>query len=108
MKATTSAVVERGGRLLHVSCQPPLTVRQLRSDDPDVCALCLVGTAAGPLAGDELALELSLRAGAHATLQAAGASIAQGAGGSRGMRTTARLAAGARLVARPAALIVAH
>jgi urease accessory protein len=108
MKATTNAVVEPGGRLTHVSCQPPLTLRQVHSDDGATCALCLVGTAAGPLAGDELALELTLRAGAHATLQAAGASIAQGAGGTRSLRTTVSLDDGARLVAVPAPLIVAH
>jgi urease accessory protein len=108
VKATTSAIVDTGGRLTQVDCQPPLTLRQLRSDDRDVCALGLVGTAAGPLAGDDLALELTLRANAHATLQAAGASIAQGSGGTRRMRTTARLAPGAGLVARPGALIVAQ
>jgi urease accessory protein len=108
MKATTTAVVQRGGRLGHLNCQPPLTLRQVRSDDDGTCALCLVGTAAGPLAGDDLTLELTLRAGARATLQAAGASLAQGGGGTRTMRTTVTLEAGAALVARPAPLIVAH
>jgi urease accessory protein len=108
MKAHTCAVIEAGGRLTHVSCQAPLTLRQVRSDDSDVCALCLVGTAAGPLAGDDLTLELILRTGAQATLQAAGAGLAQGTGGTRTMRTTVGLHAGAQLVARAAPLIVAR
>ena len=69
-------------------CEPPLTLRQIRSDDGGTCALCVVGTAAGPLAGDDLALDLTLRPGAVATLQAAGAGLAQGTGGSRALRTT--------------------
>lgn len=108
MKAHTRAVIERDGRLAELHCEPPLTMRQIRSDDAGTCALCLVGTAAGPLAGDDLALDLTLRPGARAKLQAAGASLAQGTGGSRTLRTTVTLGAGASLVARPAPLIVAH
>jgi urease accessory protein len=108
MKAHTRAVIARDGRLAELHCEPPLTLRQIRSDDARTCALCLVGTAAGPLAGDDLALDLSLRAGARATLQAAGASLAQGIGGGRTLRTSVTLGTGARLIARPAPLIVAH
>jgi urease accessory protein len=108
MRAFTSAVIERGGRLAELRCEPPLTVRQVHSDDTRTCALCLVGTAAGPLAGDDLALDLTVRDGAHATLQAAGATIAQGGGGSRSMYTAVTLGARARLVAHPGAVIVAR
>src|SRR4051794_19743937 len=108
MKAATSVVVEAGGRLGELRCEPPLTVRQVRSDEAGTCALCLVGTAAGPLAGDELTLDLTLLPDARATLQAAGASLAQGTGGHRSVRTTLTLGAGACLVGRPGAAIVAH
>jgi urease accessory protein len=43
-----------------------------------VCALCLVGSAAGPLPGDDLTLRLEVAPYAHASLVAAGATIAQG------------------------------
>jgi urease accessory protein len=108
VRARTHAVVARGGRLSQLHCEPPLTVRRVRSDDAGTCALCLVGTAAGPLAGDELELCLELTDGAVATLQAAGATIAQGAGGARTMRTTVRLGAGAGLGAHPGAAIGAR
>jgi len=106
--ARTCAVIAPGGRLLSLACQPPLTVRQVRSERADTCALCLVGTAAGPLAGDELALSLQLVAGAHASLQAAGASIAQGRGSGAPARLSieATLGAGARLSAAPGTLVV--
>jgi urease accessory protein len=74
----TTASVEAGGVLDHVYCAPPLTLRRIFGDDDSSCALCLVGTAAGPLPGDDLQLSLHLGAGARATLVAAGASIAQG------------------------------
>lgn len=108
MRARTAIVVEAGGRLTRLDCTPPLTVRRVGADDVSVCALCLVGTAAGPLAGDDLHLDLDVRAGASATLQAAGASIAQGGGGARSLRTTATIGTGGRLVAAPPPLIVAH
>jgi urease accessory protein len=76
--AHTRAVVEVGGVLGELHCQPPLTLRRVRAEGPQVCALCLVGTAAGPLPGDRLDLELEVRPGARATLAATGASIAQG------------------------------
>lgn len=108
MRARTSAVVEPGGKLGYLRCEPPLTVRQIRADSLQTCALCLVGTAAGPLAGDDFALSLTLRDGASATLQAAGASVAQGSGGTRSMQTTVTLGAQTRLVAHPGAVIVAR
>lgn len=108
MKACTRAVIERGATLTHLHCEPPLTVRRVHTDESGTCALCIVGTAAGPLAGDEFALELTLGDGAVATLQAAGATVAQGGGGTRSMSTTVTLGAAARLVARPGPVIVAN
>jgi urease accessory protein len=116
--ASTTAVVETGGVLGRLACEPPLTLRRVRGEDPDVCELRLVGTAAGPLAGDDLTLQLCVAAGARAALGAAGASLAQGrgdsgpAGSERGeggqaaLSVRAELHAGASLVARPGPLIV--
>jgi urease accessory protein len=108
MIARGRAVVRPGGRLAELACQPPLTLRQVTSAHPDACALCLVGSAAGPLAGDDLALTLELQAGAIATLQATGAAIAQGRPGHppSGLRFEVSLGAGASLGADPGPLIV--
>jgi urease accessory protein len=108
MIARSRAVVAPGGRLAELACQPPLTLRQVTSAHPDVCALCLVGSAAGPLAGDDLALTLEVRAGAIATLQATGAAIAQGrpGHGASGLRFEVSLGTGATLSADPGPLIV--
>lgn len=110
MRARTAIVVEPGGALGAVRCEPPLTVRQVRRHTTDSCALCLVGTAAGPLPGDDLTLSLTLRPGARATLEAAGAQIAQGGVAGRPtarLRHEVTLGAGADLDADPGALVVA-
>ena len=78
MIARTTAVIEPGGVLGELACAPPLTLRQVHGEGR--CELRLVGTAAGPLAGDDLSICLQLRAGARATLRATGASVAQGRG----------------------------
>jgi len=130
--ARTTAVIEPGGVLGELACAPPLTLRQVHSDVRDRCELRLVGTAAGPLAGDDLSVRLQLRPGARATLRATGASVAQGRAQhgqdqhgrdqhgrdqhGRGygavlpvpatLAIRAELAAGADLVADPGALIV--
>lgn len=108
MIARTTAVIEPDGVLGTLSCQPPLTLRQVHGDARDRCELRLVGTAAGPLAGDDLSLTLRLRPGARAALAATGASLAQGRGGGRAARLSIRaeLAVGASLVADPGALVV--
>jgi urease accessory protein len=108
--ARTTAVIEPGGVLGMVRCAPPLTLRQVHGSGSgrmgaERCELRLVGTAAGPLAGDDLALSLVLRAGARATLRAAGASVAQGGGGSRTLAIRAELGAGADLSAEPGTLV---
>ncbi len=107
--ARTSAVIEPGGVLGELCCAPPLTLRQVRSDAADRCELRLVGTAAGPLAGDDLSVSLRLRPGARAALAATGASLAQGrdrAGGAAALAIRAELADGADLVADPGTLVV--
>jgi urease accessory protein len=107
VKAHTRAVVHPGGRLGELHCTPPLTLRRVHADRPDVCALCLVGSAAGPLAGDELIAELTLTPGARATLAATGAALAQGRGGSpASLAWRVELGHRARLVADPGPLIV--
>jgi urease accessory protein len=103
--ARTTAVVEAGGVLGELSCAPPLTLRQVHGR-AGRCELWLVGTAAGPLAGDDLSLSLSLRAGARAVLRATGASVAQGGGGRAALSIRADLGAGAELSGDPGTLIV--
>jgi urease accessory protein len=63
--ACTTAVVEPGGVLGPVACAPPLTLRQVHGEDAGRCELRLVGSAAGPLAGDDLSLFLRLRPSAR-------------------------------------------
>jgi urease accessory protein len=104
--ARTMAVVEAGGVLGEVTCAPPLTLRQVHSEARDRCELRLVGTAAGPLAGDDLSVWLRLRPDAKATLRATGASVAQGQGDAAALSIRADLADGAELVADPGALVV--
>jgi urease accessory protein len=106
--ARTTAVIEPGGVLGSIACEPPLTLRQVVGEDAGRCELRLVGSAAGPLAGDDLSLSLRLLAGARATLRATGASLAQGRGfrGTAAWSVDAELAEGASLVADPGALVV--
>jgi urease accessory protein len=108
MIARSRAVVAPGGRLADLACQPPLTLRQVAPAEPGTCTLCLVGSAAGPLAGDDLALCLEVLDGAGASLQATGAAIAQGrpGGPASAWRIQAALGAGATLRADPGPLIV--
>jgi urease accessory protein len=106
--ARTTAVVEAGGVLGEVACAPPLTLRQVHSEARDRCELRLVGTAAGPLAGDDLSVWLRLRPDAKATLRATGATVAQGRGPGHAAALSIRadLADGADLIADPGALVV--
>lgn len=107
MISRSVAVVEPGGRLRRVSSQPPLTLRQLTSEDRQVCVLCQVGSAAGPLSGDEVTLELTVCDGAAAELTASGSAIAQGLPGRAPSRLSSlvTVGAGASLCAEPPALI---
>ncbi|HEY2044322.1 MAG TPA: urease accessory protein UreD [Jatrophihabitans sp.] len=107
------AVVGRGGQLRHLFSRPPLTIRRVSAENPEACALCLVGSAAGPLSGDQITFDLTVEAGAHVELSSAGASIAQGrrhAGASTAPpgRIISHVSVGehATLNAQPAPLIV--
>lgn len=105
MISTSTAVIERGGVLRSMRSRPPLTIRQLRGGPSDVCQLCLVGSAAGPLAGDRVSLQLSLGSGARATLSSTGATLAQGHGGHGRLSSCVELGEGAELIAEPAPVI---
>lgn len=108
MIARTTAVIEPGGVLGELACAPPLTLRQVRGEDPERCELRLVGTAAGPLPGDDLALCLRLKPGARAVLRATGSHLAQGragAGGTATLSVRAQVGDGAELDAEPGPLI---
>jgi urease accessory protein len=110
--ATARAVIEAGGVLREAASQPPVTLRQVRGDDPGTCTVCVVGSAAGPLAGDHVELDVEVRPGASAALIATGASLAQGrkllGAGTVAGRLSTRLtvAERARLSGEPAPLIV--
>ena len=110
MIAAASAVIDPPGVLRSVWSAPPLTIRQVLSEQDATCALCLVGSAAGPLPGDDLTLQLTVKPGASATLVASGETIAQGRANARGdsarLRIEVDVAAGACLDADPGALIV--
>lgn len=108
MIARSSVVVEAGGVLGELSCQPPLTIRRVGNNDRGLCDLRLVGTSAGPLPGDDLELAIRVRACARARLRAIGASIAQGRDSHRAssLRISAELADGSHLSAEPGALVV--
>jgi len=108
MIARSRAVIGPAGRLVELACQPPLTLRQVTAARPGVCALCLVGSAAGPLAGDDLTLTLEVTDGGSAVLQAAGAQIAQGRTGQAGscLALQATVGGGGRLSADPGPLII--
>jgi urease accessory protein len=105
--AGARAVIGAGGLLRAVVSQPPVTLRQVLAEDPSVCTLCVVGSAAGPLAGDRIALDLRVEPHARAVVIATGASLAQGRPGAAPGRlsTTVTLAEGAELTGRPAPLI---
>jgi urease accessory protein len=97
VRASAAAVVDADGRLRKLTSAPPLTLRRVHGPG---CALCLVGTAAGPLDGDELALSLDIRG--PTTLTATAASIAQGGASTLMIRA----AVAAELCADPGPLIV--
>ena len=111
IRARTTVAVERDAVLRTLRCEPPLTVRRVHGPRGE-CALCLVGTAAGPLPGDDLALLLDIGPDAQASLSAAGASLALGpiggtALGPARIATAATIAPGGALRAQPPPLILA-
>ena len=108
MISSGRAVVGPDGLLRSVHSRPPMTIRQVLSDDPGRCALCLVGSAAGPLAGDDVRFDLTLEADAAATLTSVGALIAQGrgAGAASALHTRVVLGARAEVNAAPQPVVV--
>jgi len=109
MIAHSSAVVAPGGVLQYVRSAPPLTLRQVHAESPLTCALCLIGSAAGPLADDDLRLDIEALPGSRAIVSATGASIAQGREGQppSSMRTRLVIGEGARIAGDTGALVVA-
>lgn len=107
MISEATAHVAAPNVLRDVRSAPPVTLRQVISDQDETCGLCLVGSAAGPLPGDELVLRLVIAAGARASLTSSGAMIAQGHRGPSGRLTIdVEVGAGAALDADPGALII--
>jgi urease accessory protein len=94
--ARALAVVAPGGVLREVRSEPPLTLRRVHAETASSCALCLVGSAAGPLGGDELALRVDVLSDARATVRATGAQLAQGRDGSMPSRVCTELVIGER------------
>jgi urease accessory protein len=74
MRARAAVGVTRtagGDRLTTLRSDPPLTFR------PTPTGLHLVGTSAGPLAGDDLGLDVAVGAGAHLTVRSVAATLVQ-------------------------------
>ena len=108
MISSGRAVVGPDGLLRSVHSQPPMTIRQVFSEDPGRCVLCLVGSAAGPLAGDQVRFDLTLEPDAVATLTSVGALIAQGrpAGAPSALHTRVVLGSRAEMSAAPQPVVV--
>jgi urease accessory protein len=108
VRATAAIAAERpagGGdgppRLTTLRSDPPLTVR------PTPGGVHLVGSSAGPLGGDVLALGVDVGAGAALTVRSAAATLAQPgpAGGTSRLAVTASVGAGGSLGWRPEPLV---
>jgi urease accessory protein len=107
MIARASAVICPRGVVRSLSSQPPITLRQVQDDLPSCATLCLVGSAAGPLSGDDLSLSISVQDAALGRLTATGAMIAQGRGTTAALlRSRVNVGSGAALHADPGPLIV--
>jgi urease accessory protein len=96
--ATVSVVRQDGhDRLVTLRSDPPLTLR------PTPAGLHLVGTSAGPLAGDDLRLDVAVGAGAELTVRSVAATLAQPGArpGPSTLRIEIDVGAGGRLVWGP-------
>lgn len=84
-------------RLVRLRGQTPLLLRQAGGDRP--ATVYIVGGAASPLGGDDLRLDIEVRAGAAVRVRAVAASVALPgpAGAPSSMAVTALVEAGARL-----------
>lgn len=114
MKAAARVVAEadgRGGtRLSTLAGQAPLLVRRTGTRTGAGAAVHLVGGAAGPLGGDELACSVEVCAGAVLRVESSAASVALPgpAGGESRLDITARVEAGGVLHWVPQPLIAAR
>lgn len=103
--ARARVLAERRGAATRCSVlrsEPPLTLRSTAD------AVYLVGTAAGPLGGDDLSLDVTVASGAELTIRSVAATtLLPGAAGSRSCsRVDVAVAAGAFLRWRPQPVIV--
>ena len=106
MRARARVVAEsdgRGGtRLAVLRSEAPLVLR------PTPGALYLVGGAGGPLGGDDLALDITVGAGARLTVRSAAASVALPGDGPSEVQVRATVAAGGDLRWLPEPVIAAR
>ena len=111
MIARAGATIDAAGRVTGLTGRPPLTLRQVRAEPHAATTLCLVGAAAGPLAGDDLGLTLQVEPGSQARLVSTGATLAQGRGGQLPpgrIHTAVTVGAGGWLEATPPPLVACH
>jgi urease accessory protein len=105
VRARARVVAERDGRrgtrLTALRSEAPLVLRST----PD--ALYLVGGAGGPLGGDDLALDITVGAGARLTVRTAAASVALPGAGPSEVHVRATVAAGGELRWLPEPVVAA-
>lgn len=104
MRARATVVVERVGdrdRCTEMVSSPPLTLR----DTPD--GLFLVASGAGPVGGDELAIDVTVAPTAAVTVRSAGASLVLPGptGAPSSMRVRAHVGGGLRWLPEPTVLV---
>ena len=106
MRARARVVAESDGcggtRLTTLRSEAPLVLR------PTPDGLYLVGGAGGPLGGDDLALEITVGAGAHLVVRTAAASVALPGDGPSEVHVRATVAAGGELRWLPEPVVVAR
>lgn len=101
MRARVRVVAERGTYPVLAS-EPPVALRA--ADD----AVYFVGSAAGPLGGDETDVDLTVTAGSALTIRSATATVALAGPGPSHTRVRARVAAGGCLVWSPEPTVVSR
>jgi urease accessory protein len=104
VRARASVVVERVGdrdRCTALLSSPPLTLR----NTPD--GLFLVASGAGPVGGDELAVDITVESSARATIRSAAASLVLPgpSGAASSMRVHARVGGDLRWLPEPTVLV---
>ena len=91
MIATARLAAGTGGRILGLRSEPPLSLR------PTPDGVYLVGSAAGPLGGDDVRLEIDVEPGASLVIRSAAASVALPGPAPSTLTVHARVGAGAEL-----------